>query len=150
MPLNVTLLRRTQAQILARPEQFHMGTWDCGTTACIAGWACRLSGFRKLSSTGILRKATELIGLTTEPGRDQQLQLFGTGYWPSDLKTRYAYCYSRSDSQGAAQVASEAINWFIELYEPQDAPEKAEIAEKPAENPILEQKTVEKPDFALV
>ena len=26
-----------------RPEQFHMGQWDCGTTACVAGWAWRLA-----------------------------------------------------------------------------------------------------------
>jgi hypothetical protein len=31
-------------QIDAHPETWQQGSWDCGTAACFAGWAVRLSG----------------------------------------------------------------------------------------------------------
>lgn len=48
--INVALLREIQKQILKSPKQFRMWTWfvsdnsipNCGTAACIAGWAIAL------------------------------------------------------------------------------------------------------------
>lgn len=38
------LLRQARDQILAHPETFDWGEWDCGTHACIAGWVARCAG----------------------------------------------------------------------------------------------------------
>lgn len=37
------LIRDARDQILAHPEAFDMSYWECGTTACIGGWMCRLA-----------------------------------------------------------------------------------------------------------
>ena len=52
--VNVKLLRKVQAHIVAHPEQVNMGDYwaDCGAVGCIALHACRLSSdstyFRRL------------------------------------------------------------------------------------------------------
>lgn len=49
---NEQLLRDVASHIEAHPEQYNQGTYGreaaCGTTACIAGWACLLSGHEAL------------------------------------------------------------------------------------------------------
>jgi hypothetical protein len=42
--MNIPLLRQIQAQIIQHPETFDMCIWDCGTAACIQGWALRFTG----------------------------------------------------------------------------------------------------------
>lgn len=48
MALNADLLLAVREQITANPETHEQGTWgrknECGTTHCIAGWACVLEG----------------------------------------------------------------------------------------------------------
>jgi hypothetical protein len=39
---NVERLKILRKVIQANQESFYMYTWDCGTTKCIAGWACSL------------------------------------------------------------------------------------------------------------
>jgi hypothetical protein len=41
---NIKLFLELCDTIIKHKEQFSMSDWDCGTTACIAGWALRLSG----------------------------------------------------------------------------------------------------------
>lgn len=41
---NAELAYRVLDQIDAHPETWNQGIWDCGTAACFAGWAVRLSG----------------------------------------------------------------------------------------------------------
>lgn len=46
---NRELAARILAEIEAHPEMHEQGTWrtvrpSCGTTMCVAGWACHLSG----------------------------------------------------------------------------------------------------------
>jgi len=53
MKPNIKLAKQIQEQIRKEPRQFYMGYWftngygddipNCGTTACIAGWALALS-----------------------------------------------------------------------------------------------------------
>ena len=43
-PQGAALLRQARDQILAHPDQFDMRNWDCGTTACVGGWMCRIAG----------------------------------------------------------------------------------------------------------
>lgn len=40
---NVELLQKTLQYIKDHPEEWNQSSWDCGTTACFAGWACRLA-----------------------------------------------------------------------------------------------------------
>lgn len=41
---NAELAYRVLDQIDAHPEAWDQTTWQCGTSACFAGWAVRLSG----------------------------------------------------------------------------------------------------------
>lgn len=47
--MNKELMRRILNQIKETPELWRQGHWaqktDCGTTFCVAGWACVLSGW---------------------------------------------------------------------------------------------------------
>lgn len=107
--LNVRLLRRIQNQILKEPRQFFMSWWftndpddvsakaipNCGTAACIGGWAVTLSQrvkparmYRKSSystyRTGVL--AAELIRLPDGYNRNK---LFVTTMWPPEFHMRW-------------------------------------------------------------
>lgn len=44
--MNTELLQRTMQHLLDHPEQHDQQVWvsECGTTACFAGWALKLSG----------------------------------------------------------------------------------------------------------
>lgn len=91
--LNIALLLRVADTIAKYPHAFDMCTWDCGTTACIAGWALRLSGTRHGMFTGTLissKDAARLLGLSM---RDAE-QLFFRINWPSPF-TRNEHAVER-------------------------------------------------------
>ena len=48
MAYNLDLMRAVREQITKHPETHDQASWgertECGTTHCIAGWACALSG----------------------------------------------------------------------------------------------------------
>jgi hypothetical protein len=50
---NADLAYRVLDQIDAYPETWDQSTWDCGTSACFAGWAVRLSGWKVNTDQGI-------------------------------------------------------------------------------------------------
>jgi len=61
------------------PDQFNMRAWECGTSACIAGWALRLNGKRHGSFDGTSTssaEAAELLGINHEQG---ELLFLSTG-----------------------------------------------------------------------
>jgi hypothetical protein len=61
-----SLLRQARDQILAHPEQYDKGLWDCGTSACIAGWICRCANVAPqdpMDSFGTPDLAASLIGV---------------------------------------------------------------------------------------
>lgn len=124
--MNVRLLRRIQKQILKEPKQFEMHQWfvfqgvnvpNCGTTACIGGYAIALStkqtpleaarhistkqfGKTKCdlsdrSKQKVETTARNLLGLTEEQGD----RLFLEPDWP------YKYRYN---SRGEAIVTPKA------------------------------------------
>ena len=89
--LNVDLMLAVREQITSHPETHYQGDWarrtECGTTLCIAGWACVLSGQElrwydtedeqgrfvaraDYASLGepIWSKANELLGLSDQEG----------------------------------------------------------------------------------
>jgi len=97
--MNTQLLRRIQRQILKEPEQFQMRTWftswsystipNCGTAACIGGWAVSLKHGRTprdermaIPKGGVFEAARRAVGLTTK----QAHLLFIPINWPARFK----------------------------------------------------------------
>ena len=109
--MNIPLLRQIQAQIIQHPESFDMTKWDCGTAACIAGWACRLKGLKMpISSTPIgnpeiASKAQELLGLDEK----QRPRLFLCLNWPMEFVVM-----ENAGSKAQAKAAVARIEAFIE------------------------------------
>lgn len=99
--VNSDLLRRTIEHVEAHPDEWDQAHWagdgaDCGTTCCLAGWACRLSGLRidwdRQDGNGqawwltdgrlISTTAQQLLGLTDT----QAMELFYEGNDLDDLR----------------------------------------------------------------
>jgi len=122
--INVALLRKIQKKILDEPGQFQMRTWysttddfhnqvkvNCGTAACIGGWAVTIAKKVKPSEywkTGwdTLAEAKKLLRITMPMTE----RLFLEANWPD--KFRHAY-YDAKTNQGQAQAASARIDHFI-------------------------------------
>lgn len=91
--MNKELLRKILNQVEETPEQWLQSSWglktSCGTTFCIAGWACVLSGYEPIPpsnpSTRLIeyvQKEGEIFHIQDIAGRllhlndDQQEELF--------------------------------------------------------------------------
>jgi hypothetical protein len=61
---NAELAYKVLDHIDAHPETWDQATWDCGTTACFAGWALRLSG--GYSENDVVYGPPSLAGMTVE------------------------------------------------------------------------------------
>jgi hypothetical protein len=100
------------------PEAFEMEDWvtqnECGTTACIAGWAClrfiggSVAKERHIydidgSCINVLYSAREVLGVDDE-------SLYYLSEWPDKF-----YCeYTDPDiTKTRNQVAAEYIRWFV-------------------------------------
>lgn len=89
--MNKELAKKILTKIEENPEQHDQTHWssktECGTTCCVAGWACILSGYEpvfegpgkfEISSMvqkdgqhfRIPKKATDLLGLTWEESEE--------------------------------------------------------------------------------
>lgn len=122
--MNTRLLRRIQKHVLAEPRRLQMAEFvekgapgeriysdgmlteipACGTTACIAGWACLLSNAKRIRNYG--SRAAKLLGIT----RVQGSILFFTSGWPDQLAERYQ---GASTKAAQAEVLKERIDHFI-------------------------------------
>lgn len=124
--INVELLNRVADHIEANYYEFNMDHWMkthtaswwekvlaavglvkkpfCGTTACIAGWTCTLSGKR---GDNIPAEAQKLLGITL----DQAQRLFYVHKWPKQFKKEYISDMSYANV--GAWVAAERIRHFI-------------------------------------
>lgn len=88
--MNVRLLRRIQKQIAKEPKQFDMGFWferklpwkipNCGTAACIGGWAVALHNKVTPENARKCRRLEpqEILELDY----DQAGRLFYKQHWP--------------------------------------------------------------------
>lgn len=123
MPINVKLLRKVKKHILEEPSRFFMNsvivrgapgakvTLDgiereipkCGTAACIAGWACILSG--ETEPIGMSR-AEKLLGLDDHGGT----RLFVEDCWPDKFHRRWQQSKTLITR---AKIAAERIDHFI-------------------------------------
>lgn len=63
---NAELAYAVLDQIDAHPESWDQLTWDCGTTACFAGWAVRLSGGSSVDGVHVSSGPVELENLRIE------------------------------------------------------------------------------------
>lgn len=133
--MNVKLLEKVKAAILAEPAQFLMTTWfadsdddysyrpydrarkvpNCGTAACIAGWALTIGRRYRNPRNAASRLGREgSIGLDAAraigvPYRFAQM-LFIVSYWPHAFKERWSMA---STPLQRARVAAQRIDRFI-------------------------------------
>lgn len=123
--LNVKLLRKIERHILEEPRRFMMSRFyaygqpgqpfvapyfdlaptvpECGTAACIAGWANILTGHDRIADSW---NAEQLLGLTDEQGQ----RLFLIGCWPNPFKARYRLAKT---PKTRAKIAAERIEFLI-------------------------------------
>lgn len=132
--MNKELLLKIKEQILREPKQFVMGTWftpfpadsdggdlwdnikvpNCGTAACIAGWAIALhEGKAPSEVTGAIIKAENYL-IKAENYLDIEMEdaedLFYADHWDNDLQDRWDFAKSLEER---AQIAAERIDQFI-------------------------------------
>lgn len=125
--LNVELLRKIQAHITEEPKRFDLGAWidpsteaPCGTVACVAGWAIKLSGIDLDSGERPDWDRDELLGHYSAPAakvlglanREQSESLFLS--WPPKYADAYWFTQDRAER---ARIACERIEHFIETGE---------------------------------
>lgn len=130
--MNVRLLRRVQKQILKEPRQFDMDDYfatkrtlgrnvpNCGTAACIAGWAIALSHpTRKPRDVASCYYPAETAGKLLElPGCNDSYNdhlclnsLFLVDSWP--LKFKESYNAAKTFT-AKAKIAAKRIDHYIE------------------------------------
>lgn len=119
--MNTILLNIIKKQILAEPRQFNMGNYfsgilpdgtepaNCGTAACIAGWAMAKASASNPKDARKLdvdrnNHAAMLLGITEQ----QAGRLFYEDEWPKQFQST-----SRSGLKLRARRAAARINHFI-------------------------------------
>ena len=127
MALNVKLLRKIKRHILAKPRRLHMSWWavhkdeegstyngdsgrrekfeECGTAACIAGWACILSGIERPTTDDVVNETPKILGLDFSDLNP----LFHTSRW-GDLGIAYD---TAKTPKKRAEIAAKRIDQFI-------------------------------------
>lgn len=123
--MNVELLNKIKERITEEPRQFDMGTWfspyspeipNCGTAACIAGWALAISYNENpqranllalKEGTGYALPASRFLGLSYL----ESTRLFYTNQWP--LRFFWAYHEEGISPKEKARIACERIDQFI-------------------------------------
>jgi aspartyl/asparaginyl-tRNA synthetase len=119
--MNTELLQKIKQKIIENPSHLDMNTWSCGTTACIAGWAGKLSNIKfpdvlePLSSSKFIAQYScepmemgiRLLDLTYA----QAYRLFFVNNWPIEL--REAYDNAKS-SNCKIKATCKRIDKFIE------------------------------------
>lgn len=98
--MNVALLKKIKARILAKPNAFRMDRWSCGTAHCIAGWACVLNGVKPTKlyvgaadrsvtpdGTYVETRAADLLGLESADLGGNAERLFYEYEWPARFRS---------------------------------------------------------------
>jgi hypothetical protein len=126
--MKVELLQLVKEQILKEPEQFDMMMWfqtapslrrpvpNCGTAACIGGWAMAISqgiSPREADNMRVFKQsdASRVLGLSLAEGT----RLFHVMAWPIDFKS--AFIQEEDNTleglQARARIAAARIDHFI-------------------------------------
>lgn len=95
--MNIELLRKIKAEIVAEPDAFRMDVWTCGTAHCIAGWAIQLSGLmfdpvieeERPADTVGGRSAMDVAAELLHISDDEAMALFLVSGWPDDTSAAY-------------------------------------------------------------
>lgn len=122
--MKTALLRQVETAILAEPKQFDISHWweyvgagvpNCGTTACIAGWAIAIANHENPREArdryiekgywDIVEHAAGILGITPSQGE----RLFFIYHWPA----RYRRQYGKLTVEGKAKRAVRRIEHFI-------------------------------------
>lgn len=130
--MNTELLLKVKAKILAEPKQFFMHEFftdhvvgidtipNCGTAACIAGWAVTIARnenpeetrkylYQSPNNLCTWLEAQKALDITKE----QESKLFYTDNWPSEYDAAYNQAWQDEDFEEAAKVAANRIDYFI-------------------------------------
>lgn len=132
MSLNIELLQKVRDKIATTPEAYNQGTYGCqsslapcGTAACIAGWACLLSGrmdttalyhFSDTEPAVIHDEAAEALGLDADDaevlftGEPQNADSDG---WPAPFCYEWAVATRKEQSV----IAVAYLDWIIKTGE---------------------------------
>lgn len=134
LKLNVRLLRRIQKALLKEPSQFNMEQYfndrsttkrkpaNCGTAACIGGWAYALSKnlnpskarVKYLAEHGFMGPiASRLLGLGTGDKINEHALLY-LEQWPQPFRTNYS---KAKTDRAAARAAVDRIEHLIKTGE---------------------------------
>lgn len=120
--LNVALLRKVQKHILEEPRRLDMHYWEknvseevspCGTVACIAGWACLLSGMKVEGTVNYPIEAIKLLRIPSGnywEGGSLADRLFLAKDWPNKFSSSY---FTAQTSKTKAKVTARRIDYFI-------------------------------------
>jgi len=125
--MNIKLLRKIERHILAEPKRFWMrwfvavkdrahpklrtrkDEWrpfpKCNTAACVAGWACILSGKEVTPTQHLCNMASDLLGLDSQ----QASRLFVPWQWPEQFKAGV----SDDGKKETVKIAVARIEHFI-------------------------------------
>jgi hypothetical protein len=128
--INVRLLRRVQKAIVEHAAHFDMNDWgvdveksqvfhdepsesECGTAACIGGFAVLLSDGRNPPlRSNVAKRAAELLGLSYSVLHDELNgnRLFYVDRWPAKFSGRHRRA---KRNLTRARIAAERIEHFI-------------------------------------
>jgi len=122
--MNINLLRQIQTKITEEPKQFRMSAFfsrgcgipNCGTAACIGGWAVALHNkmnprdadrlFDSVMDPSIDRNPCLILGL----GLLESERLFHVGNWPSQFASDWEWAKT---PEAMVKVACDRIDHFI-------------------------------------
>lgn len=108
--MNVRLLRKIQKHILAEPKSYDQDAWiredDCGTVACIGGWASILSGNKDLTAALEISEPSLEVLLAPVPANPR--------LWPRRWPEKFYRGYlAAKTARGRARAAVRRIDHFI-------------------------------------
>lgn len=83
--VNKALLCKVIRHIEQNPQEWAQEVWEseCGTRACVAGWAIKLSGQKVYDLGSPSDRAKELLGIT----EDQACRLFNGVNYMEDIRS---------------------------------------------------------------
>lgn len=104
--MNTPLLYRVADAIVKHAEAFDMDHFECGTTACIAGWAVRLELKSEIAPAPVCGQARKLLQI----GLKSSNRLFYLDGWPRNLEVEHSQAKTPAER---AQIAARRIHYFI-------------------------------------
>jgi len=106
--MNRELLQRVRDQIASHPEEFNWTQYECGTMACIAGWACRLSGV-----DACYRNSVDALDMLDEDGDGDDMFNFlcyaGSYIDPDGREWPSFHCQVDGEPVDGAELHAEAL-----------------------------------------